>query len=136
MMQGFLRQILTINSPINSWLLQNFKFIIYPMINVDGVIYGNSRCDAIGTDMNRRWKQPSPNFHPQIFQIKKRIAQFNKKYDIKCCLDLHGHSKNYNIFCYSCQINKYSCRLLPYLIQNINPIFYFPSCTFGISKYK
>lgn len=28
------------------------------MINVDGVIYGNFRCDLAGFDLNRVWKNP------------------------------------------------------------------------------
>jgi murein tripeptide amidase MpaA len=38
------------------WLLNNYVFKIYPMVNVDGVIYGNFRCDITGFDLNRRWK--------------------------------------------------------------------------------
>ena len=41
------------------------------MINVDGVIYGNFRCDLGGYDLNRCWKDPSPSIHPQIFWIKQ-----------------------------------------------------------------
>lgn len=36
-------------------LLQKYTFKIFPMINVDGVIYGNSRCDLSGDDLNRQW---------------------------------------------------------------------------------
>ncbi len=106
------------------------------MINIDGVIYGNFRCDVSGVDLNRRWKEPSKMFHPQIYDIKKKIANYAKKWKIESCFDLHGHSKNYNIFCYSCKNNPYTCRILPYLIQSHNRTFYFPSCTFGISRGK
>ena len=40
------------------------------MINVDGVIYGNFRCDMGGADLNRRWKEPCKYLHPQVFSIK------------------------------------------------------------------
>ena len=50
-----------------AWLLDHYIFKIYPMINVDGVIYGNFRCDITGFDMNRRWKDTSKLMHPQIF---------------------------------------------------------------------
>ena len=52
------------------------------MINVDGVIYGNFRCDITGVDLNRRWKDPSRIFHPQIYQIKKKIAEYQRKYKV------------------------------------------------------
>lgn len=50
------------------------------MINVDGVIYGNTRCDITGMDLNRRWKDPSQIFHPQIFHIIEKIKSYNKTY--------------------------------------------------------
>ncbi len=37
-------------------LRRNFVFKIVPMINVDGVIYGNYRCSLSGIDLNRVWK--------------------------------------------------------------------------------
>lgn len=38
------------------YLLETCVVKIYPMVNVDGVIYGNFRCDVTGVDLNRRWK--------------------------------------------------------------------------------
>lgn len=40
------------------------------MINIDGVINGNFRCDLSGVDLNRNWKNPSSILHPQIYSIK------------------------------------------------------------------
>ena len=88
------------------------------MVNVDGVIYGNFRCDVTGVDLNRRWREPSRLFHPQLFELKKRTHHLSKKWSIKLCLDLHGHSKKYNIFCYACKQNSYTCRILPLLIRS------------------
>lgn len=48
-------------------LLSRYIFKIYPMINVDGVIYGNFRCDLTGVDLNRKWKETSKLLYPQIF---------------------------------------------------------------------
>ena len=106
------------------------------MVNVDGVIYGNFRCDLTGSDLNRKWKDTSKVLHPQVYTIKQKIRNYLKSYKISCCFDLHGHSKNYNIFCYSCKKNQFTCRILPLMIQEKNPIFYYPYCTFGLSKYK
>lgn len=52
------------------------------MINVDGVIYGNFRCDITGTDLNRRWKDTSRLMHPQVHEIKRRVALYRSKYKI------------------------------------------------------
>ena len=29
------------------------------MVNIDGVIHGNFRCDVTGLDLNRVWDEPS-----------------------------------------------------------------------------
>lgn len=31
---------------------------VIPMINPDGVIVGNARCNMDGYDLNRQWKNP------------------------------------------------------------------------------
>ena len=36
-------------------LRDNFVFRIVPMLNVDGVVYGNYRCSLLGVDLNRKW---------------------------------------------------------------------------------
>jgi Predicted carboxypeptidase len=35
-------------------LRKKFIFRIIPMLNPDGVIYGNYRCSLLGVDLNRR----------------------------------------------------------------------------------
>lgn len=49
------------------------------MINVDGVIAGNFRCDLTGMDLNRNWKNPSAILHPQIFSLKNEIISLMGK---------------------------------------------------------
>lgn len=63
------------------------------MINVDGVIYGNYRSDLSGFDLNRMWKNPIKELHPQIYAIKEHIKLLSLSRKIVCCLDLHSHSK-------------------------------------------
>lgn len=36
-------------------LRKHFVFRIIPMLNVDGVVYGNYRCSLLGVDLNRKW---------------------------------------------------------------------------------
>ena len=40
------------------------------MINIDGVIYGNFRCDLSGMDLNRNWKSPNKLIHPHLISIQ------------------------------------------------------------------
>lgn len=47
---------LTSNDNIEAITLRkHFVFKIVPMVNVDGVIYGNYRCSLSGFDLNRVW---------------------------------------------------------------------------------
>jgi murein tripeptide amidase MpaA len=56
-------------------LLKRYIFKIVPMVSIDGVIYGNSRCDITGSDTNRKWtKNSNPNLYPIISAIKKMVS--------------------------------------------------------------
>lgn len=44
------------------------------MVNIDGVIYGNCRCDITGSDINRKWTKGTNQFmYPIITAIKKMV---------------------------------------------------------------
>lgn len=45
------------------------------MINPDGVIVGNSRCNIFGYDLNRQWKEPKKSTAPEILSLKKAILR-------------------------------------------------------------
>ena len=73
------------------------------MINVDGVVIGNARTSLVGLDLNRRWTQPNPLIHPEVFFLKKEMLLAHKTFDgIQIFCDLHGHNKNPNAFVYGC----------------------------------
>lgn len=36
-------------------LLEQYRFVVVPMVNPDGVIYGNFRTNLAGFDLNRQW---------------------------------------------------------------------------------
>jgi hypothetical protein len=43
------------NTSTAKFLRDNFVFKIVPMLNIDGVIVGNYRCNLSGADLNRQW---------------------------------------------------------------------------------
>lgn len=61
------------NSPTARMLRDNFVFKIVPMLNIDGVIIGNYRCNLSGADLNRQWIEPSKKSHPSIYYTKMVI---------------------------------------------------------------
>lgn len=65
------------NSKEAVYLRNNYVFKIIPMINPDGVIYGNYRCSLLGVDLNRRWNNPSKILHPTIYNAKQLIKMLD-----------------------------------------------------------
>ena len=51
-------------------LRENFTFYIIPMLNIDGVVNGNYRCDLSAVDLNRQWNIAQKTQHPTIFHSK------------------------------------------------------------------
>ena len=64
------------------YLRNNFIIKIIPMVNVDGVICGNSRTSLAGCDLNRRWISPNEYLHPEICYLKELIYNFTKKINV------------------------------------------------------
>lgn len=58
-------------------LRENFVFFIVPMINVDGVIFGNYRCSLSGIDLNRAYKNPDTQIFPEIAALKKLVEKLH-----------------------------------------------------------
>lgn len=86
------------------YLLNNFFIKLFPMVNVDGVVIGNARSSLVGLDLNRRWTDPSPIIHPEIYYVKEelRYCSLNQDKDISIFCDLHGHNRKNNCFFYGC----------------------------------
>lgn len=51
-------------------ILSKYVIKLVPMINPDGVTFGNSRSSMVGVDLNRRWVNPHCIAHPEIFYLK------------------------------------------------------------------
>lgn len=77
-MEGAIKEI--INTPS---LLNKYCFIIYPIVNKEGVAKGNHRITN-GIDYNRSWNKCNPP--KEIKYIKEQL----KKYNIKFYIDVHN----------------------------------------------
>ncbi|KAL4482478.1 hypothetical protein ABPG72_001454 [Tetrahymena utriculariae] len=122
-----------------NFLRNKYIFKIIPMVNPDGVLYGNFRCNLSGVDLNRQWSNPNKLLHPTVYSIKNLISKYRQQdYEIDYFIDLHGHSKKLNSFVYACKVesDQYACCLFPMMLSRINSILHYPSCTFGLESYK
>lgn len=90
MMQGMLDYLISDEA---AELRKHFVFRIVPMLNVDGVVYGNQRCSLLGVDLNRRWVCPNVFLHPTIFYSKWLLRHMHNERRVLMYCDLHGHSR-------------------------------------------
>jgi hypothetical protein len=106
------------DTPEANELREKFIFKVIPMLNPDGVIYGNYRSSILGVDLNRRWKNPSKYLHPTIYYTKSYIKFLmcqggsapgvaplpakNGCGNVVLTCDFHGHSRKNNVFMYGC----------------------------------
>lgn len=96
MMEGMLNFLLS-DSPLAQQLLEQFVFKVVPMINIDGVVHGNTRAELVGCDPNRKWADPHRHHHPILHALKRLIEKDN----VAMLLDLHSHSRRLGTFFYA-----------------------------------
>ena len=120
------------------YLRDKYIFKIVPMINVDGVICGNTRTSFAGCDLNRRWINPNEILHPEIYYTKNLILNLKQKIDIECIIDFHGHFGAFNSFFYGNFIedNFEACKFYPFICGKISDVINFNKSIFKMPKYK
>lgn len=99
-MQGIIEYL--VSNEKGARLLRNqYVFKIVPMLNPDGVIVGNYRCNMAGVDLNRQYSNPNTKVSPEILALKDMIKQTLECRKIEVYCDIHGHSTQKNIFVYA-----------------------------------
>jgi hypothetical protein len=143
-MKGIL-DFLTSNQPDAVALRSTFVFKLVPMLNPDGVIIGNFRCNSAGLDLNRTYAQPDYRTAPTVFSYKRMVARFKAAHPerIWLCCDLHGHSRAMNIFTYGVIRNPYPSgpeeaveTLFPRFLGEHSPFFSLGSSHYVVRKSK
>ena len=110
-MKGIIDHLLG-DSDVAKELRARFYFVLIPMLNPDGVINGNYRCNLAGFDLNRNWKSPDPTKHRPIFATKQLMQSIQKSREILFFCDFHGHSAKHNVFMYGCETGSGPQRLM------------------------
>ncbi len=92
-MEGFLGRLLDEDDPMARELLAKAVFYVVPNMNPDGSRRGHLRGNALGTDLNRQWLEPSMERSPEVFLVRQKM----KETGVDFCLDVHGDEvRNFN----------------------------------------
>jgi hypothetical protein len=83
------------SSPLSKQFLNEFRVIIYPMVNPDGVDLGHWRHNAGGVDLNRDWGTYN---QPEVNQITRSIVKESRKNKSIILLGLDFHSTQYDVY--------------------------------------
>ncbi len=138
--EGFLEFIVS-NDKDAKLLRDIYVFKVIPMLNPDGVIVGNYRCSLTGLDLNRQWHNPSSKLSTEIYAMKEMVKKTLECREIALFVDIHGHSREKNLFLYGCQNpqallkTKGLChkeKVLPVIMQRMMDWFSFQECNFLI----
>lgn len=85
-MEGFLARLLDPLDPVAASLLERAVFHVVPNMNPDGSRRGHLRTNAVGTNLNREWQNPSLERSPEVALIREQMYQTG----VDFCLDVHG----------------------------------------------
>ena len=92
-LEHFLAGIVT--DPRLDRLLANYQFLIYPLVNPDGVDLGHWRHNAGGIDLNRDWTN---YLQPEVKAVTDDVFNHNWKVRAPIVLGLDFHSTNEDVF--------------------------------------
>ena len=94
MLQGLLLNLLDPNDPGNQLLLENFVFVIIPMLNPDGVYNGYTRTDSKGINWQFIYHLAVDNVkeHPGAYAVLEVAKSLNRDNKAAIYIDLHSHS--------------------------------------------
>ena len=84
--EGFLERLLDGDDPVSRVLLARCVCYIVPNMNPDGAARGNLRTNAVGTNLNREWLQPSLARSPEVFLVRQKMIETG----VDLNLDAHG----------------------------------------------
>ncbi|MGB7370258.1 M14 family metallopeptidase [Erythrobacter sp.] len=85
-MEGALECLTDPTDPVARRLRQLCRFHIVPNCNPDGSRRGHLRTNAIGTNLNREWAEPSAEKSPEVLAIRNRMDETGVDY----AMDVHG----------------------------------------------
>lgn len=85
-MEGALERLLDEADPVARRLLQKATFHIVPNMNPDGSRRGHLRTNAVGTNLNREWHEPSAERSPEVLCVRDEMDRTG----VDFAMDVHG----------------------------------------------
>ncbi|WP_427981801.1 M14 family metallopeptidase [Agarivorans sp.] len=84
--EGMLARLLDQDNPLAITLLKDTVFYVVPNMNPDGSVRGHLRTNAVGTNLNREWQNPSMERSPEVFLVRQKMLELGGD----LFLDIHG----------------------------------------------
>ncbi|MBB3167924.1 M14 family metallopeptidase [Simiduia aestuariiviva] len=84
--EGFLERLLDSDDPVAREALANATFYVVPNMNPDGSRRGHLRTNAVGSNLNREWLNPTAEASPEVLCVLNKM----KAVGVDFCLDVHG----------------------------------------------
>ena len=85
-MEGALECLTDPTDPVARGLRKHCRLHIVPNCNPDGSRRGHLRTNAVGTNLNREWAEPSAEKSPEVLAIRARMDETGVDY----AMDVHG----------------------------------------------
>ncbi len=85
-MEGALECLTDPTDPVARALRSRVRLHIVPNCNPDGSQRGHLRTNAVGTNLNREWSQPSAEKSPEVLAIRNRMDETG----VDFAMDVHG----------------------------------------------
>ena len=86
LVEGLLNSLLDEDSATAKLLLEKANFYIVPNMNPDGSVRGHLRTNAVGTNLNREWANPSIEKSPEVFHVINKMEETG----VDLFYDVHG----------------------------------------------
>jgi len=85
-MEGALERLLDEADPLVRRLRERATFHVVPNMNPDGSFRGHLRTNAVGTNLNREWHEPSLERSPEVFHVRAEMDRTG----VDFAMDVHG----------------------------------------------
>ncbi|MGM8899128.1 MULTISPECIES: M14 family metallopeptidase [unclassified Psychrobacter] len=86
LIEGLLDSLLDDDNATGKLLLEKANFYIVPNMNPDGSVRGHLRTNAVGTNLNREWSNPSLEKSPEVFHVINKMEATG----VDLFYDVHG----------------------------------------------